>query len=264
MFDGDAVVRELGPAFTREECLGAVRDYVADTGDRLPGCHAVIAWAKRPDVRARPGHRPRSLGPFQRLFSGWAEVLAACGLIDGEAPTGAAIGTTGYGSLRPAKAYGYTEEQLFAALREVAARLGRSPKTAEYTREREAILADERAEGRAPRAFPTYNVIQTRFPTWDEALSAAGLEPVRGRQNAARPIRERRTRRIDDEEILAAMRDARAAVGEPFTSGAYAAWRREQIERDREAGRLRTIPSYVCIWQHWGSWRAACEEAFGA
>lgn len=263
VFDGDAVVRELGPAFTREECVQAVLDYVADTGDQLPGCHAVIAWAKRSDVRARSGHRPRSLGPYQRLFAGWTEVLAACGLIDANAPTGAAVGTTGYGSVRPAKAYGYTEEQLFAAMREVADRLARSPKTQEYIREREKILAEEGAAGRLPRAFPTYNVIQTRFPTWDEALSAAGLEPVRGRYGGPRPIRERRTRRIDDEVMLAAIREAFAMVGEPFTSTAYTNWRAEQRKRDRAERRVRTIPSYVAMWQRWGSWVAARDKALG-
>ena len=29
-------------------------------------------------------------------------------------------------------------------------------------------------------------------------------------------------------------------------------------------GRVRTIPSYVCIWQRFGSWQAACEEAFAS
>lgn len=140
-------------------------------------------------------------------------------------------------------------------------RLGRSPKVAEYRREREVLLREEHEAGQPPRAFPSHVLIQNRYPTWDEALKDAGLEPVDGRRNAVRTRPRRNSKRISDEEIMAAIREAATVIEGRLTISAYQAWRKEQMERDRAAGRYRRIPEHFCIWKRFGGWARACERA---
>ena len=85
--DGDALVAEISSRFSRQEVFAAVRAYAQEAGTPIPTLRGVIAWAKRPDVKRRPGRRPESQGPFDRLFpGGWQEVLIAAEFID--APPG--------------------------------------------------------------------------------------------------------------------------------------------------------------------------------
>jgi len=64
--------------------------------------------------------------------------------------------------------------------------------------------------------------------------------------------------------MLAALREAYAAVGDPFTTGAYARWRTEQLERDRAARRPRRLPIWGTISGRFGTWDAACEKALSS
>ena len=209
--DGDAVVRELGGAFSREEVLTAVRACAKDLNEPIPTLTGYLRWAKRADVRRRPGRRPLAQNVFERLFGGWPATLVAAALVEPD-PIGG-VGhtrtTTGGGrTVRSRSGFAYTEEQLREALREIARRLGHSPKTQDYRRERERLLEEHLAAGLPARAFPSLSMLQKRFAAWDEVLIDAGLAPVAGRQNPAPSDARRGPLPLDDEQLLAAMREA--------------------------------------------------------
>jgi hypothetical protein len=259
--DGDVTTYRLGSAITRDEVIAAVQA-CAREGDSVPTLSQYVFWAKQPAVRRRPGRRPLSQSAFDRLFGGWLPALIAAGLVDAEAPARAP--SPGPGQVRPS-GYRFTREQIRAALREIAELVGRSPRTAEYHRERARLLQAQDASGRPVRALPSYNVINDRYETWDDALVDAGLEPLGGRGTKSSEPRERRTsKRISDEEILDVLREAHTTVGDPFTTGAYTAWRAEQLKIDRANGRLRRLPIWGTISLRFGSWAAARQAAFGA
>lgn len=264
--DGDALVRELGGALTREECLAAVRDYTDESGIELPTLTGYLRWARSPKVRRRPGRRPSSQGPFDRLFGGWADVLVQAGVAhpDAVGGVGRSIARTDSGGkvVYRRSGYCYTDEQLHGALREIAERLGHSPKTNEYKAARNELLADELAEGKPPRAFPSLSMIQKHYEAWDDALRAAGLEPVDGRRNKVGCGNRRNGRAVTEEMCVSAIREGFLAKGHPYTQTAYSAWRKEQQARDRAERRIRRLPSYDAIWARYNTWEQAVMVAF--
>jgi len=100
-------------------------------------------------------------------------------LVDADAPVFAPV--VAAGQVRPS-GYRFSGEQIREALRAVSERLGRSPRTSEYQRERGAMLDEQHATGAPLRAIPSYNVINDRYPRWDDALVDAGLAPLGGRR----------------------------------------------------------------------------------
>lgn len=190
MPDGDALVRELGGALTREECLAAVREYATETGIELPTLTGYLRWARSPNVRRRSDRRPSSQGPLDRLFGNWADVLVQAGIAKPDAVGG--IGRSVRKSTADGRVvylrsgYCYTDKQLRGALREIAGRLGRSPKTTEHKVARDELLAGELSVSAAPRAFPSLSMIQKRYESWDDALRDAGLK--RSTVTATRPL----------------------------------------------------------------------------
>ena len=108
--------------------------------------------------------------------------------------------------------YFIEDVQIHAALREVAGRLGRSPRTAEYDRERLAIIAESDAAG-APRTLPSRTVMYSRYPTWDDALVAAGLQPLggRGTGGGGKLNKGHKAPRVSEEMIFDALRGIRRA-----------------------------------------------------
>ena len=189
-------------------------------------------------------------------------MLIAAEFIDappGWTPGRAGGGTTGH---RRRSGYEYTSAQVRAAMREIAARLGRSPKTTEWPAERDRLLDEEAEKGLLPRPFPSLGLIQNRYATWDEALLDASLEPTNGKHNK-QDCGDRRTgRRVRDQDIIDAMREAYLKLGPPFTSTAYQRWRTEQIAEDTKQRRYRRIPRYCAIWARYGNWANACTVAF--
>lgn len=122
----------------------------------------------------------------------------------------------------------YADEQVFNALREAAARLGRTPSPAEYA----ALRALQ-------PGWPHPAGIIRRYRGWRAALAAAGLVPRRPARN---------WRLYSDEQLLEALREAAAAGA--FTVAEY----------DRYA-RQRGLPSSNTVRFRFGSWDAAWRAA---
>ena len=110
-----------------------------------------------------------------RLFGGFREALAASGLID------EGIGERSRSERVRVAAYFVDDKICKAALRTVAAKLGRSPRLREYTAVREQLL-NEAADDGELKSLPAPSTIQKRFGTWDDALASADLEPLGGRR----------------------------------------------------------------------------------
>ena len=158
-------VSPRGPDLTDEEIVGAVRECAADLGKAIADLSwsEYLRWSKRAEVRRRPGRRPRSQGPFDRL-GGFLEVKRR------------ALGADAEGirmlARRDGTGYRYTDEEIFAAAAEIVARLDPDkpwPTGAEWARERKAILQKERDAGLPPRAIPSSNAVWRRFRSWEEA-----------------------------------------------------------------------------------------------
>ncbi len=255
--DGDVLVAQLGPALSEEEVCEALRECARHLGD-IPTLSQYYGWVRRPDVVRRPGRRPHSQHPFDRLFGGYYNALVGAGLVDRDGGMPAKRST-----LQRLASYRVTEERIQEALRQVAARLGRSPRVREYTTLREEIMR-EALENGTPVALPAHSTIQQRYPVWDDALRDAGLERLGGRATANKDRKARATRRprFTPSELLEVLREAHAAVGDPFTVDIYKRWREQQRVRDREARRFRRIPSYDVYYTRFGTWDEAVRRSF--
>jgi hypothetical protein len=254
---GDVVVYQQGSQYTLEELNAALTDCAGDLR-HVPTWPEYLAWVRRPDVAERPGRRPKSMAAFTRLCGGFLDALRAAGLVDGD-PAHGLVSATG---LRRAE-YRVSDEALRDGLQEVADRLGHSPRVAEYMRERTHIYEETLEEGK-PRAIVSYGTLNRRFGAdWDAVLVWAGLEPLGGRATSQRSRKGPRgpaPRRVTEENMLRAIRDAYVEEGEPFTVAVYMLWREEQLERAGRWERHR-FPSYHSIWTRYGTWEAACDAA---
>lgn len=168
---GDALEAELGPAFTADEALVALRD-CADELCHVPSVNEYHVWVHRPDVKLRSGRRPLSEGPFWRLFGSFHNAIMTAELAD---DARSAI-VTANGGVRAAR-YRVSDEQIVQALQAVAARLSHPPNTSEYIHTREVMYHESRALGH-PRVSPSFGTIMRRFARWGDALVAAGLVAV--------------------------------------------------------------------------------------
>jgi hypothetical protein len=257
--NGDVIVRELGSSFTADEAKEALQECRADLG-RIPTLTEYIGWASKQEVKRRPGRRPSSQGPFDRLFGGYLQALEAAGLCD----IGGGVWNGPRSTATRAGVYRQTDESMKEALREVARRIRRSPTTSEYMLQREIVRKESEDAGRL-RTLPSYNAIHRRFGSWEGALAAAGLEPANGRQRRTeRPELKGRPslRRIPDEVIRAAICEAYAELGDPFTASAYKQWQKQKVEEDNGVARLvGRYPAYHTIWTRYRTWEAAVADA---
>jgi hypothetical protein len=149
------------------------------------------------------------------------------------------------GTYRPSN-YGYTREQIADALREVAQRLGRSPRKAEYIAIRTQLQREEESERRPVKARPSTAVIGRAYEIWDDALTSAGLEPLGGRGTRSQPRHV--APRYGDAELLDAVRRCLRDLGVVYVKRrAYVAWHDRQPNRD-------AIPSADTINERFGCW----------
>jgi len=257
--DGDVIVFQQGPHYSDEEVIAALRECRIDLG-HVPTWPQYRAWVGRPDIDRRPGRRPRSFAVFQNRFGNFFEALRAAELIPGDAAHGI-VSTIG---LRRAE-YRTSDDAIRDGIREVAARIGRSPRVREYIRHRLLIYKETLAAGQ-PRAIPSYNTINRRFGSeWDSCLVWAGLQPLGGRATSShpRPPRQRSPRRVSDETMQGAIREAFDAIGEPFTVHAYMEWRRRRLAELPYWEHYR-YPSHHTFWMRYRLWAAACDAALAA
>ena len=265
---GEVITGYLGPSYEWEEVRDALRDYRDYLAERsapdpedfnLKGSYR---WAKRPDILRRPGRRPRSQGPFDN-FGGFlvAKTIAFAGDVPPTADAAEAAGLQ-WGAAGP---YRYSDEQLIAAVHEIAARLGRAPRALEFRKEQRLMHAEEAARGLPRRAVPTDGTVLKRWKLWDAVLVACGYEPHRPIEvdpdtGAARPNGPRP--HIPDEVLLAGIVEAFEAKGKPFTMKVYGAYVTERGRASRSGQRLAT---YHCIHARYrgapeGPWRHACDK----
>ena len=256
--EADVVLTAAGNRFRQSEAAAAIADCAREL-QAIPTFAQYLAWARRQDVRARPGARPRSQNVFERLFGSWQGALVAAGLIPSE---GGSIALAD-DSQRVRSGYRFSDEVLASVLQEMVQILGRPPRTTEFAHLRERLIQEARERGEV-RIVPSYHAYRSRYATWDDALVAAGLPALGGRGDGARrPGPRESSRRITDALITETMREAYAALGDPFTATAYKKWRLEQQRRDAQERRFRTIPSYYPILERFGSWEAACQALLG-
>lgn len=244
--DGDFAARPSGTTyrFPAEDVYQAVRDCTVDLG-HAPSWSEYFAWVDRPDVQERPGRRPRSNHPFERL-GGFRTVLVAAGVLDEEETR---LGVDG--RLLPLR-YAYTRDDFIRALASFAASEGPPLRQARYTRWRETVHREARARGELV-ALPAADTIRAFFGSRNAALEAAGLPPVEARQPSftgkKRPSYAR-------EEKIDWLQQAWAEIGEPFTSVAYENRRRARTDAGLEPG-----PSLTSLAGTFGTWGEAARHA---
>jgi HNH endonuclease len=116
VLEGDVIEGGLGPTYSIDEVVQALRSCAADLG-RAPTITDYLAWQRRPDVRERPGRRPASTWVFNRIFGGFPAARVAAGLVE----SGPAAHPTGL-ILRTHK-YRLSDEQILEDIRFAAARI---------------------------------------------------------------------------------------------------------------------------------------------
>lgn len=162
----------LGPRFTEEELIAALKECAEDLGE-TPTTSSYMQWVRRPDVRRRPGRRPRSIQVFQGAFATWTAAKEAAGMPREE----------------PRSKVHYPDEELFRAFDEVRRRNGgKMPSRSEFGAIRRQIVAEREAAAAAgagepveSRAFPTDMTCLMRAGGWlkfHEAYEAwEGMQP---------------------------------------------------------------------------------------
>lgn len=247
--DGDFASRPIGfsDRFDDAEVLAALCECAAELG-HAPTVTEYFGWARRPDVRDRPGRRPSSFKPFER-FGNFRRALIAAGVIgENEARYSA------NGRILPLR-FRYSDSEISSALLMVARRLGRSPRPEEYRHERQRIYDEAMAKGEI-RPIPTVEVIRKRRGDWNAALAAAGLERI---EHPSQPHLGTTRPTYTDDEKLEWLRQAWKELGEPFTTNAYKRWRAIKIRTEAAA-----IPCLPTIERTFGGWNHARRLALPA
>ena len=120
----------------------------------------------------------------------------------------------------------------------------------------------QRAVDRNSRLPATGDPFRLRFDGWRDALSAAGIAYERPAPGHRR-FTPQHPRHLTRDEIIAALRQAHAAIGEPFTMERYNAWVRRQAAEHAERQERMRIPGHSPAVRLFGSWPAATIEALG-
>jgi hypothetical protein len=241
--DGDTVEEPLGPIYTVDEALQAIRECAEDLG-RTPTVTDYLAWQRRLDVRERPGRRPAATWVFNRIFGGFTYARAAAGLVDDDR-------TAAYPSDVKIRSAFYTvsTEQILDDIRFAEQRVKGPLTSSVYDRERRRVYNETKEKGH-PRALAGLTSIYRRFHTWPLALESAGL---RGTDAAAHL--EGKKLRFSDDDLMRALADADEVTEGRLTIAGYMGWRASEIERD--AARRKALPAYLTFAYRFGSWSNA-------
>ncbi len=246
--DGDFVSLPQTDAYEEHELVVAIRDCGKNHhGGQIPSLGELNAWARQPEIQARPGRRPLSWTPFKR-FGGYRAVLVRNGLI---APDSAFLDRRG--RVMPLSQR-YDDDELRGAVRSVRDRLGVWPHEVQYTEERAKIM-DESRQSESPVTLPAAMTLCRRFGRWPAVLQQAAAEP--GATSGGVPIGRRP--RYTKQEKAEWLRRAWTAIGQPFSESRYQAWRIEKIEAAQRGGEFLEIPSVTAFYSTYGTWGKACE-----
>ena len=264
----DSFVIEARHRFMWEETRAAVAACIEDLREPErpdvvpnPSFSSYLAWERRPDVRRRPGRRPRDIRVFGR-FGGWLAVKNA--VLRGEDPPRGADQRELRTGMKMISGRAYTEAELIEAILLVRDRLGRVPRSSDYEREREAILEAELsglADDTPRRAMPSYGMLIGRYGSWDVALAAAGLEPFSAPQYdkaTGLGFRTESAQKISDDDLVAGVREAYEALGPPFGVKEYQAYRKQQGAQSKGGRRLA---SYAVIYERFGGFGGLLDAA---
>jgi hypothetical protein len=246
--DGDFTSRSINEAFTQDELVAAIRDYMVEHNDAVPTLLELVGWAHDPRVRAKPGRRPLTQAPFSR-FGGYPAVLRAAGV----APN---VRRNTLGRVL-AVTYRYSDTELREAVRAVGQKLGRTPREADYREARQAVLGDATRGNRSDAVLlPSVSVLKRRWGPWPNVLAGVGLDPLA-------PFNPRLPRRprYAPSDHFESLRKAWVQVGPPFTAQAYGRWRHQEQEAAAARGEYIEIPSVAQVVHFFGSWRRAVADA---
>lgn len=229
--EGDVIEGAIGPTYTVEDVLQALRDCAHDLG-QPPTITDYFFWVRHPDVRDRPGRRPGSTWIFNRIFGGFRQARIAAGLEDGD-PTAAHPTEV---LIRSAN-YRLPDEQILDDIRLAASVVDQPLTQTVYDRARATIYRESKAAGR-PRALAGVGTIYRHFRYWAAALEAAGVE-------IPDPDTRSTKHRLQKEQLLHALSEGYEAAKGRYTQNAYLAWRDRECERDPR--RRRTLPGSATI-----------------
>ena len=251
--EGDFVTLCEGDQFSEEELVEAIRMYMAEHEGRIPTFSQLMIWTHMPSVRAQPGRRPLSNAPFRRL-GGYPAVLERNGIVSKDARR-----FDLRGRMLPL-AWRFTDEELRAAVNDIAREPGDPPREADYRDAREAQRIRVAAgNASAETILPAVSTLKKRFgPTWADVLEAAGQPRVEAMRAARAPPRHSRVRWNRD-PLVEAVKKAWVDIGEPFTKPAYTSWRQRKLKLAAENDEPLRIPHAEVICRTFGGWPEACD-----
>jgi hypothetical protein len=247
--DGDFTERSLSPAFTLDDLVECIREYVREHDGAVPKQRELLGWLRDPRIQARPGHRPLSARPFTRF--GYWQVLEAAG-------HGDVLREDVLRAVRPGYAngirYRYSDAELLEAFHCVARELGRTPRETDYRDAHAESLRRVRQAGGGD-ALPSSTALRRRFGSWARVVEAAGHNAL----PEWRPGKSRlpRAPRYSESTLLKVLACAWVAIGEPFTIEAYARWRRDELRKAQDRSEEIFLPNVETITRRFGSWEKA-------
>ena len=229
----------------RESALVALERCATDLGVPEPTSRGYADWRESSDAhRGAP-----SVQQIRTAFDGsWTRAVHAMPQVPGTDPLVRRL--TARGSK-------FTKAECVEALRRWHAETG-SNITGAYTAWARAVRqADPHA-----RVPVCCDPIRDRFGSWVAALDEAGIEFAQGGPRRGRP---QRVRNITRDEVLAAVRMAYEALGEPFTMPRYDEWvRRKASEHADSPAPFRLCSAGVVCDMYQGRWSNAVMAILGA
>lgn len=222
--NGDHLAVVAEAAFTEGQAVRALAACITELGF-APPFTGYLRWAARPDVQARVDDVPLSSAPFVRLFGSWTQaVQVALDYLEDDRPLSEAPLAVRTVQWR------YGAKELRGALREVARRLGRSPRRVEYRRIRMEMMREDRARGGAQPARPSLAAYYAAYRDWNTALEDADLEPRRAPCVSVEALEyEFSARQYTVREHVEVLRTVKDALGpDPMRKRAFEVWRHAQ------------------------------------
>jgi hypothetical protein len=252
--EGDYIECPGPQAYRPDELISALQECAVDLG-QVPGRNDYFAWRRRPDVEQRPGRRPRSYNPFDRVLGSFREARIAAGLVDADAAAAPAVQAV-HALIRLPK-WGIGEDEVLEHIRLVVERVGGPMTASRYERERRAIFAETSAKGH-PVALASIATVYRHFRFWSKALEAAMVTVAPQRRPST--LKPPRVYKFTDDQMLRVVSEAHDAMGGAFTCEAYKRWRDAVATATPQ--RRAMLPHATTVRKHFGSWMIAVDRMY--